>query len=299
MHGCIKLNLKKVKVASDSLRSVQILNENKNPLRYRRVPICLHQEQYPLMEDLNDKYVEVNAQNGTNRVEKALQPFVGMEFNFYEDAYEFFNQYAKKVGFGIRLSKIYTEKIFKKFQNEIEEMDSCFNTTQVRVDGQIVTYIVKVRMVSEKGERWLKEYKTPMMLKVIIRCNGMHDNIYKYAIKFFEEAVVSKEHYKVALEALAEAMNKVKQVESCELSNTPTSTPPGATDNGVKVQDPVRSKRIGRPKEKRLPNLSEKIRKPKRQKGHLTSSQRIDIGHLGSEKRWPASILLSKAVRWC
>ncbi|KAF9598954.1 hypothetical protein IFM89_033299 [Coptis chinensis] len=55
------------------------------------------------MEDLNNKHVEVNAQTGTNRVEEALQSYVGMEFNFYEDAYEFFNRYAKKVGFGTRV----------------------------------------------------------------------------------------------------------------------------------------------------------------------------------------------------
>ncbi|KAF9598956.1 hypothetical protein IFM89_033301 [Coptis chinensis] len=130
-------------------------------------------------------------------------------------------------------------------------MASCFNTTQVHVDGKIVTYIVKVRMVSEKGERWVKEYEVfynGKEIEVQCICNlfNFKGILCRHALSALNnnEAAVSKEHYKVALEALAEAMNKVKQVEGCELRNTPTSTPPGAIDDGVKVQDPVRSKRV-------------------------------------------------------
>ncbi|KAI3455295.1 hypothetical protein Pfo_011958 [Paulownia fortunei] len=45
--------------------------------------------------------------------------------------------------FELQLSKLYTNDIFKKFQDEIEGMYSCFSIRQMNIDGSVVTYIVK------------------------------------------------------------------------------------------------------------------------------------------------------------
>ncbi|XP_042505004.1 protein FAR1-RELATED SEQUENCE 6-like isoform X2 [Macadamia integrifolia] len=56
-----------------------------------------------------------------------------------------------------QLSEVYTMNMFKKFQNEVEEMLSCFNTTQVHVDGPVITYTVKER--AEGNESEIKDYE--------------------------------------------------------------------------------------------------------------------------------------------
>uniref|UniRef100_A0A2P2JYT2 Protein FAR1-RELATED SEQUENCE n=1 Tax=Rhizophora mucronata TaxID=61149 RepID=A0A2P2JYT2_RHIMU len=45
----------------------------------------------------------------------------------------------------LQISKLYTSKIFGKFQEEIVMMSSCFSITQVHTNGPIVTYMVKER----------------------------------------------------------------------------------------------------------------------------------------------------------
>lgn len=45
----------------------------------------------------------------------------------------------------LQLSKVYTNEIFLKFQDEVEMMRSCLSVTQVHVSGLIITYMVKER----------------------------------------------------------------------------------------------------------------------------------------------------------
>ncbi|XP_043701124.1 protein FAR1-RELATED SEQUENCE 6-like isoform X2 [Telopea speciosissima] len=56
-----------------------------------------------------------------------------------------------------QLSEVYTMNMFKKFQKEVEEMLSCFNTTQVQVNGPVITYTVKERVEGNESE--IKDYE--------------------------------------------------------------------------------------------------------------------------------------------
>ncbi|KAH1208847.1 Protein FAR1-RELATED SEQUENCE 6 [Glycine max] len=45
----------------------------------------------------------------------------------------------------LQLSKLYTNAVFRKFQDEVVMMSSCFSITQTQTSGSIVTYMVKER----------------------------------------------------------------------------------------------------------------------------------------------------------
>ena len=49
----------------------------------------------------------------------------------------------------LQLSKLYTNAIFRKFQDEVGMMSSCFSITQIQTNGSIVTYMVKERQGEE------------------------------------------------------------------------------------------------------------------------------------------------------
>ncbi|XP_052169894.1 protein FAR1-RELATED SEQUENCE 6-like [Diospyros lotus] len=64
-----------------------------------------------------------------------------------------------RCSFELQLSKVYTREIFKKFQFEVEEMYSCFSTTQLHIDGPIVIYLVKERVPGEGNRREIRDYE--------------------------------------------------------------------------------------------------------------------------------------------
>lgn len=64
-----------------------------------------------------------------------------------------------RCSFELQLSKVYTREIFKKFQFEVEEMYSCFSTTQIHVDGPIVIFLVKERVLGEGNRREIRDYE--------------------------------------------------------------------------------------------------------------------------------------------
>lgn len=43
----------------------------------------------------------------------------------------------------LQLSKVYTKEIFKKFQDEVEMMSSCFGIAQAHANGSVSTYLIK------------------------------------------------------------------------------------------------------------------------------------------------------------
>ncbi|KDP37055.1 hypothetical protein JCGZ_06111 [Jatropha curcas] len=49
----------------------------------------------------------------------------------------------------LQLSKVYTNEIFRKFQDEVVMMSSCFSITQVHANGSVVTYMIKERECEE------------------------------------------------------------------------------------------------------------------------------------------------------
>ncbi|KAF3522740.1 hypothetical protein F2Q69_00047282 [Brassica cretica] len=64
-----------------------------------------------------------------------------------------------KCSFETQLSRVYTREMFKKFQVEVEEMYSCFSTTQVHVDGPLVIFLVKERVQGESNRREVRDFE--------------------------------------------------------------------------------------------------------------------------------------------
>ncbi|KAM7480324.1 hypothetical protein LguiA_028537 [Lonicera macranthoides] len=64
-----------------------------------------------------------------------------------------------RCSFELQLSKVYTREIFKKFQLEVEEMYSCFSTTQLHIDGPIIIFLVKERVLAEGNRREIRDYE--------------------------------------------------------------------------------------------------------------------------------------------
>ncbi|KAM2958012.1 hypothetical protein FF2_024927 [Malus domestica] len=64
-----------------------------------------------------------------------------------------------RCSFELQLSKVYTREIFEKFQFEVEEMYSCLSTTQLHVDGPIIIFLVKERVVVEGNRREIRDYE--------------------------------------------------------------------------------------------------------------------------------------------
>lgn len=177
-----------------------------------------------------------------------------------------------RCSFELQLSKVYTRDLFKKFQFEVEEMYSCFSTTQLHVDGPIVIFLVKERVLGEANRREVRDFevlynRTAAEVRCICSCfnfygylcrhalcvlnfNGVEEippkyilprwkkdykrvyipdkgsshvdaidyvqwfnQLYRSALQIVEEGVTSLDHYKVALQAFMESLNRVHDVE--------------------------------------------------------------------------------------
>lgn len=64
-----------------------------------------------------------------------------------------------RCSFELQLSKVYTRDIFRKFQFEVEEMYSCLSTTQLYVDGPVIIFLVKERVLGEGSRREIRDYE--------------------------------------------------------------------------------------------------------------------------------------------
>ncbi|KAK8989938.1 hypothetical protein V6N11_064351 [Hibiscus sabdariffa] len=181
-----------------------------------------------------------------------------------------------RCSFELQLSKLYTREIFKRFQLEVEEMYSCFSTTQLHVDGPIIIFLVKERVLAEGNRREIRDYevlydRTASEVRCICSCfnfygylcrhalcvlnfNGVEEvpskyilsrwkkdykrfyvpdqgsnngdavdrmqwfnQLYRSALQVVEEGAVSLDHYKAALQAFEESLNRVH--ESISLSS--------------------------------------------------------------------------------
>lgn len=177
-----------------------------------------------------------------------------------------------RCSFELQLSKVYTREIFKKFQMEVEDMYSCFSTTQLHVDGPIIIFLVKERVLAEGNRREIRDYevlynRAAAEVRCICSCynfygylcrhalsvlnfNGVEEipskyifprwkkdykricvpdhvsnnadvtdqiqwfnQLYRSALQVVEEGVISLDHYKVALQAFEESLDRVHDVE--------------------------------------------------------------------------------------
>lgn len=89
--------------------------------------------------------------------------------------------------FELQLSKVYTRDIFKKFQFEVEEMYSCFSTTQIHVDGPIVIFLVKERVLGEGHRREIRDYevlynRTAGEVRCICSCFNFYGYLCRHAL---------------------------------------------------------------------------------------------------------------------
>ncbi|KAL6312418.1 hypothetical protein AAG906_016372 [Vitis piasezkii] len=163
--------------------------------------------------------------------------------------------------FELQLSKVYTREIFKKFQFEVEEMYSCFSTTQLHVDGPIIIFLEEIRdfevlynraaaevrcicscfnfygylcrhalcVLNFNGveeipskyilSRWKKDYKRLYIPDHVSNNVDGTDRVqwfnqlYRSALQVVEEGAISLDHYKIALQAFDESLNRVHNVE--------------------------------------------------------------------------------------
>lgn len=177
-----------------------------------------------------------------------------------------------RCSFELQLSKVYTREIFKKFQMEVEDMYSCFSTTQLHVDGPIIIFLVKERVLAEGNRREIRDYevlynRAAAEVRCICSCynfygylcrhalsvlnfNGVEEipptyifqqwkkdykricipdyvsnnanvtdqiqwfnQLYRSALQVVEEGVISLDHYKVALQAFEESLDRVHDAE--------------------------------------------------------------------------------------
>ncbi|KAG7014148.1 Protein FAR1-RELATED SEQUENCE 6, partial [Cucurbita argyrosperma subsp. argyrosperma] len=92
-----------------------------------------------------------------------------------------------RCSFELQLSKVFTREIFTKFQFEVEEMYSCFSTTQFQVDGPLVIFLVKERIVSEGNRREIREYevlynRTAGEVRCICSCFNFYGYLCRHAL---------------------------------------------------------------------------------------------------------------------
>ncbi|XP_073299339.1 protein FAR1-RELATED SEQUENCE 6-like isoform X2 [Primulina huaijiensis] len=178
-----------------------------------------------------------------------------------------------RCSFELQLSKVYTRDIFRRFQLEVEEMYSCFGTTQLHVDGPITIFLVKERIMSEGNRREIRDYEVLYNVALSeVRCicscfnfygylcrhalcvlnfNGVEEipskyilsrwkkdykrlymspdqmsggshiteqveqftQLYRSALKVVEEGMISLDHYKAAMLAFEESLDKIYSVE--------------------------------------------------------------------------------------
>ncbi|WCJ40517.1 FAR1-related sequence 8 [Euphorbia peplus] len=59
----------------------------------------------------------------------------------------------------LQLSKLYTNDVFRKFQEEVVMMSSCLNITQVNVNGLVITYLITEHEADEGNANNIRKYE--------------------------------------------------------------------------------------------------------------------------------------------
>jgi len=86
-----------------------------------------------------------------------------------------------RCSFELQVSRLYTREMFMKFQLEVEEVYSCFGTTQLHVDGPIIIFLVKERVLIEGNRREIRDFEVLYSRTVgEVRCICSCFNFYGY-----------------------------------------------------------------------------------------------------------------------
>lgn len=92
-----------------------------------------------------------------------------------------------RCSFEFQLSKVFTKEMFRKFQFEVEEMYSCFSTTQLHVDGPNIIFLVKERVMGEANRREIRDYevlynRTAGEVRCICSCFNFYGYLCRHAL---------------------------------------------------------------------------------------------------------------------
>ncbi|KAF1882287.1 hypothetical protein Lal_00038933 [Lupinus albus] len=92
-----------------------------------------------------------------------------------------------RCSFELQLSRMYTREIFMKFQYEVEEMYSCCGTTKLHVDGPVVIFLVKERVLSEGNKREIRDFevlysRTAGEVRCICSCFNFYGYLCRHAL---------------------------------------------------------------------------------------------------------------------
>ncbi|KAK9280813.1 hypothetical protein L1049_003702 [Liquidambar formosana] len=103
----------------------------------------------------------------------------------------------------LQLSKVYTREIFKKFQDEVEMMSSCFSMAQVHANGPIVTYMVKEHE-AEGSLREVRNYevtydKAGVEIRCICSCFNFKGYLCRHALCILNYSGVEEIPYQYIL----------------------------------------------------------------------------------------------------
>lgn len=82
-------------------------------------------------------------------------------------------QLKTRCHYELQLSKLYTNAIFSKFQDEVVMMSSCFSVSQIQTNGSIVTYMVKEHQGEEpvRNDRHFEVMYDKALTEVRCICN--------------------------------------------------------------------------------------------------------------------------------
>ncbi|KAF6139170.1 hypothetical protein GIB67_023223 [Kingdonia uniflora] len=178
---------------------------------------------------------EIDSENKEAETKKDVPPVLGMEFESYDEAYNFYKDYAKDLGFGIRVrNSWFKEKTKEKYSVVLCCINEGFKkkseTSRVRAEVRTgCPAMVKIRhalsVLNYNGveeipshyilSRWRKDFKRlyvpsrgPNISDLNYEEDQPYDRLHKHAIQIVEEGALSLEHYKVALLALEESLTK-------------------------------------------------------------------------------------------
>ncbi|RDX91581.1 Protein FAR1-RELATED SEQUENCE 6, partial [Mucuna pruriens] len=92
-----------------------------------------------------------------------------------------------RCSFELQLSRLYTREMFMKFQLEVEEVYSCFGTTQLHVDGPIIIFLVKERVLIEGNRREIRDFevlysRTAGEVRCICSCFNFYGYLCRHAL---------------------------------------------------------------------------------------------------------------------